>query len=100
MEPEGSMPNSQELSTYSYSEPDQSSPHHRIPPLQDPFIHTPTSVFVSLAVFFPLIFLPITYTRSSSSPPPPPLPPPIHAACPVYPILIDFMILITLDEEY
>jgi hypothetical protein len=28
MEPEGSISNSQELSTYSYSEPDQSSPHH------------------------------------------------------------------------
>jgi hypothetical protein len=26
MEPEGSIPNSQELSTYSYPEPDQSSP--------------------------------------------------------------------------
>jgi hypothetical protein len=29
-------PNSQELSTCSYPEPDQSSPHHPIPPLQDP----------------------------------------------------------------
>jgi hypothetical protein len=28
MEPEGSVPNSQELSTCSYPEPDQSSPHH------------------------------------------------------------------------
>jgi hypothetical protein len=27
---------SQELSTCSYPEPDQSSPHHAIPPLQDP----------------------------------------------------------------
>jgi hypothetical protein len=36
MEPEGSIPNSQELSTSSYLEPDQSSPHHSIPPLQDP----------------------------------------------------------------
>jgi hypothetical protein len=27
MEPEGSIPNSQELSTCSYPEPDQSSPH-------------------------------------------------------------------------
>jgi hypothetical protein len=35
MEPEGSIPNSQELSTCSYPEPDQSSPHHPIPPLQD-----------------------------------------------------------------
>jgi hypothetical protein len=36
MEPEGSIPNSQELSTCSYPEPDQSSPHHPMPPLQDP----------------------------------------------------------------
>jgi hypothetical protein len=38
MEPEGSIPNSQELSTCSYPEPDQSSPHHAIPPLQDPSV--------------------------------------------------------------
>jgi hypothetical protein len=36
MEPEGSIPNSQELSTSSYPEPDQSSPYNSIPPLQDP----------------------------------------------------------------
>jgi hypothetical protein len=36
MEPNGSSPNLQELSTYPYQEPDQSSPHHPIPPLQDP----------------------------------------------------------------
>jgi hypothetical protein len=36
MEPKGLKPNSQELSTCSYPEPDQSSPHHPIPPLQDP----------------------------------------------------------------
>jgi hypothetical protein len=35
MEPEGSVPNSQELSTCSYSESDQSSTHHPTPPLQD-----------------------------------------------------------------
>jgi hypothetical protein len=34
MEPKGSIPNSQELYTCSYPEPDQSSPHHPIPPLQ------------------------------------------------------------------
>jgi hypothetical protein len=37
MELEGSIPNSQELSTCSYPEPDQSSSHHSIPPLQDPW---------------------------------------------------------------
>jgi hypothetical protein len=36
IEPEGSIPNSQELSTCSYPEPDQSSLQHPIPPLQDP----------------------------------------------------------------
>jgi hypothetical protein len=36
IEPESSIPNSQELSTSSYPEPDQSSPHPSIRPLQDP----------------------------------------------------------------
>jgi hypothetical protein len=36
MEPEGSIPNSQELSTCSHPELDQFSPHHPIPPLHDP----------------------------------------------------------------
>jgi hypothetical protein len=36
MKPKGSTSNSQELSTCSYPEPDQSSPHHPIPALQDP----------------------------------------------------------------
>jgi hypothetical protein len=40
MELEGSIPNSQELSTCSYPEPDQSSPHHPIPPLQDPIFRS------------------------------------------------------------
>jgi hypothetical protein len=35
MEPEGSISNSQELYTCSYPEPDQSSPHYPILPLQD-----------------------------------------------------------------
>jgi hypothetical protein len=38
MEPEGWILHSQELFTCSYPEPDQSSPHHPIPPLQDPNI--------------------------------------------------------------
>jgi hypothetical protein len=36
MKPEGLMPNSQELSTCPYPEPDQSSPHHPIPTLKVP----------------------------------------------------------------
>jgi hypothetical protein len=64
MEPEYSIPKSQELSTCSYPEPHQSSAHHLIPPLQDP----PTYVLVFLVVSFPLAFLLTPYTRSSSPP--------------------------------
>jgi hypothetical protein len=65
MEPEGSIPNSQELSTCCYPEPDQSSPYHPIPPLQDPSqYYPPTYVLVFLVVSFPLAFPPIIYTRS------------------------------------
>jgi hypothetical protein len=43
MELEGSIPNSQELSTCPYPEPDQSSPHHPILTLIDPFEYYPTT---------------------------------------------------------
>jgi hypothetical protein len=68
MEPEGSIPNSQELSTCSYPEPDHSSAHQPIPTLQDPFYfyYPPTCVFLVLS--FNLAFPPIIY-RLSSSPP-------------------------------
>jgi hypothetical protein len=67
MEPRGPIPNSQELSTCSYPGPDQSSPHHPIPPLKDPSkYYPPIYVLVFLVVSFPLAFPPITYTRSSS----------------------------------
>jgi hypothetical protein len=36
MEPEDSLPSSQELSTYNYPEPDQSSPQHSILSLKGP----------------------------------------------------------------
>jgi hypothetical protein len=66
MEPEGSISNSQELSTCSYPEPDQSSIHHAITPLQDPsYYYPPTYVLVFLVVSFPPAFPPIIYTRSS-----------------------------------
>jgi hypothetical protein len=42
------MPNSQEVSTCPYPEPDQCSPHHPIPPLQDKSLHPPTYVLVFL----------------------------------------------------
>jgi hypothetical protein len=69
MEPEGSLPRSQEISTCTYPEPDQSSPQHSILSLKGPskcYLSTYVSVF--LVVSFPLAFLPITYTRSSSPP--------------------------------
>jgi hypothetical protein len=37
MEPEGSLPCSEELSTDPYPEPDKSSPYHLILSLKDPF---------------------------------------------------------------
>jgi hypothetical protein len=56
MEPEGSIPNSQELSICSYLEPDQSSPHNPIPPLQDPSqYYPPTYVLVFLVVSFSVV---------------------------------------------
>jgi hypothetical protein len=69
MEPEGPIPNSQELSTCPYPESDQSSAHHPIPPLQDPSeYYSITYVLVFLVASFPLAFPPTTYTRSSSPP--------------------------------
>jgi hypothetical protein len=69
MEPEGSIPNSQEFSACPYPEPDKSNPHHPIPDPQDPSEYYPTTyVFVFLVASFPLDFPPTTYTRSSSPP--------------------------------
>jgi pimeloyl-ACP methyl ester carboxylesterase len=39
MEPEGSLPYSQELSTYTYPEPDQCSPHRTNLSLKYPFLN-------------------------------------------------------------
>jgi hypothetical protein len=63
MEPKGSIPNSQELSTCSYPEPDQ-SPHHHITPshlskIHPNIIHPPKSWSsewaLSLWLSFPVI---------------------------------------------
>jgi hypothetical protein len=67
MEPEGSLPNSHELSSCSYPEPDHSGPQHPNASFQDPSkYYPPTYVLVFLVVSFPLAFLPLAYTRSSS----------------------------------
>jgi hypothetical protein len=52
MEPEGSIPNSQELSTCPYPDPDQSSPHDPIQPLQilPNIIHPPMLTFWTFRV--------------------------------------------------
>jgi hypothetical protein len=81
MEPEASIPNSQEL-TCPYPDSDQSS-HHPIPPLQDPSkYYPPTYVLVFIVASFPLAFPPTTYTHFSSPPfvlhAPPPHPPRLH----------------------
>jgi hypothetical protein len=69
MEPEGSVPNSQDsppVPILSQTNPVHITP---IPPLQDPFqCYPPTFVLVFLVVSFLLVFPPITYTRSSSPP--------------------------------
>jgi hypothetical protein len=74
MEPEGSIPNSQELSTCSYPELDQSSPHHPIPPLVTLCTHL--HLFLASGLFpscFPTnLFSPfIPHALPSPSYPPP-----------------------------
>jgi hypothetical protein len=89
MEPEGSLPHSQVLSTCPYPEPDQSSPHH---PILSVFVLSthlrlglPSGFFAS---GFPANNL---YAFLFS---------PIRATCSAHPILLDLIILIILDQEY
>jgi hypothetical protein len=62
MEPGGSSPNSQELSTCPCPKPHQSSPHHPIISFQYPsYYYPPTNVLDFLMVAFLLAFPPINY---------------------------------------
>jgi hypothetical protein len=86
MEPEGSLPSSRELSACTYPEPDQSSLHHQILMLS---IHLRLDLPSDL---FPSGFLTNNlYTLFFS---------PIRSTCPTHLILLYFIILIILDEEY
>jgi hypothetical protein len=62
VEPEGSIPHSQKLSTCPYPEPDHITPSYLYK------IHPTTYVLVFLVASFPLASPQTTYTRSSSPP--------------------------------
>jgi hypothetical protein len=64
MQPEGSVPHSQELSTCPYPEPAVTTPHPISP--GSILILPPTYILVFLVVSFLLAFPPITYTLLSS----------------------------------
>jgi hypothetical protein len=89
MEPESSLPCSQEPSTGSYPEPHQSIPSHSIS-LRSILILS-TQIHLGLpSGLFPLAFSPISYMHSSHT----------RARCPTNLILLDLLILILLGEKY
>jgi hypothetical protein len=91
VEPEGSLPCSQEPSTGPYPEPDRSSPYHPICLRSILILSTDLRLGLSSGLFpsgFPTNIL---YAFLFS---------PIRATCPAHFILLDLIILIMLCEEY
>ena len=90
MEPEGSLPHSQQPATCSYPEPAQSSPRLHIPPPKDPSEY-PIYAWVFKVVSLPQVSPPKPCIDLSS--------PPMRATCPVHCILFDLITQTILGEE-
>jgi hypothetical protein len=93
MEPEGSIPNSQELSTCSYPEPDQSSPHHPHPTSPRSILILATRLRLGHSSdLFPYGFPTNKLYEFLFSP--------IRATCPANLIFLGLIIPILISEEY
>jgi hypothetical protein len=91
MEPEGSLPHSQELSTCPYPEPDQSTPQHSILSLRSILILSTHLHLGFPGGLFPSVFPTNNLYAFLSFP--------IRATCPAH-LILYLIILIVLGEEY